>query len=154
MFSGLRGQQARMLVEGRKTQVESPLQQRDVQWTLVVFATIMLVSVMFSWKMRADIATDLSLPIANDRSDSITGARIDINQALAYELALLPGVGPVLANRIVEDRVQNGDFRSLDDLHRVHGVGEKTIDRIGPLCIVGNESNQRNASRLGDSASR
>ena len=63
-------------------------------------------------------------------------ARLNVNTATASELELLPGIGPALAGRIVEDREVNGTFNSVDDLDRVKGIGPKTIERIRALCTV------------------
>jgi len=59
--------------------------------------------------------------------------RIDLNAAGSAELQLLPGIGPVLAQRIVDDRAANGRFGSLNDLQRVKGIGEKTAAKLAPL---------------------
>lgn len=56
-------------------------------------------------------------------------ARVDVNHASAGELVSLPGVGPVLAERIVAER-RRGRFRDLDDLTRVPGVGLATVERL------------------------
>lgn len=56
--------------------------------------------------------------------------KIDVNAASADELTLLPGVGPVLAERIVQNRNTNGPFQSIEDLSRVHGIGDKTVSAI------------------------
>lgn len=60
------------------------------------------------------------------------GRRVDLNRAGAEELAALPGIGPALAERIVEDRAKNGRFRGVDDLARVPGIGPRTADRLRP----------------------
>lgn len=60
---------------------------------------------------------------------------IDINRASVEELQKLPGVGPALAKRIVEERGKK-DFSSIDDLMRVSGIGSKTIARIRPVAVV------------------
>ena len=60
---------------------------------------------------------------------------IDINHATASEFNLLPSVGPVLAERIVADRKQNGAFVTVNDLSRVPGIGPKTLDQIGDYCV-------------------
>ena len=57
-----------------------------------------------------------------------------LNTADARELSLLPGVGPMLARRIVENRERLGQFACVDELHRVHGVGPKTLERLGEVC--------------------
>jgi competence protein ComEA len=58
--------------------------------------------------------------------------QVDVNQAAWPELALLPGIGPQLAQRIVADREAHGPFRDLDDLRRVRGIGTKTVERMRP----------------------
>ena len=63
-------------------------------------------------------------------------ARLNVNTATAAELELLPGIGPALAGRIVDDRQANGPFKTVDDLDRVKGIGPKTLERIRELCSV------------------
>jgi competence protein ComEA len=58
---------------------------------------------------------------------------INVNAASAAELELLPGIGPALARRIVDDRAAHGPFRSVNDLDRVKGIGPRTIERLRPL---------------------
>lgn len=62
--------------------------------------------------------------------------RIDINSATAAELSLLPGLGPKLAQRIVDDRDQRGGFDSIDELDRVSGIGESIIERLKPYAVA------------------
>lgn len=52
-------------------------------------------------------------------------APLDLNLATAEQLEQLPGVGPVLAGRIVEYRTEHGGFRSVEQLHEVSGIGPK-----------------------------
>jgi competence protein ComEA len=59
--------------------------------------------------------------------------KIDLNSATWVEWSQLPGIGPVLAKRIVEDREQNGPFRDVDDLNRVRGIGAIKLDAIRPF---------------------
>lgn len=59
----------------------------------------------------------------------------DINQAPLSEITLLPDIGPQLGQRIVDDRQQNGPFRSLDDLQRVPGIGPKRLQQLAPMLI-------------------
>lgn len=56
--------------------------------------------------------------------------RINVNTADAAQLDLLPGVGPVIAERIIAERVANGPFRTLRDLERVRGIGPKTVEKL------------------------
>ena len=62
--------------------------------------------------------------------------RIDVNTATWVEWIQLPGIGEMLARRIIEDREQNGPFRSLKDLGRVKGIGPKTIENLRPYLRV------------------
>lgn len=55
---------------------------------------------------------------------------VDINRAGPDELRTLPGVGPVLADRIVEDRAARGSYRKPEDLLRVRGIGPALLERL------------------------
>ena len=58
--------------------------------------------------------------------------QLEINSATWVEWLQLKGIGDTLAHRIVDDRQQNGQFDSVDDLQRVKGIGPKTIERLRP----------------------
>lgn len=62
--------------------------------------------------------------------------KLDLNRATAAELDALPGIGPVLAGRIVAYREQHGGFRSVRDLRRVQGIGEKLYQSLAGLVAV------------------
>ncbi|MCL6430393.1 MAG: ComEA family DNA-binding protein [Anaerolineae bacterium] len=64
------------------------------------------------------------------------GDALNINAASAAELDTLPGIGPVLAQRIVDDREANGPYTSVDDLERVRGIGPSLIEKLRPLISV------------------
>ena len=53
--------------------------------------------------------------------------RIDLNHASVAELRGLPGIGPVGAGRIVDEREENGPYRSVGDLVRVAGFGPSRV---------------------------
>jgi len=57
---------------------------------------------------------------------------IDLDQAVAFEIDRLPGIGPVVAARIVSNRDSLGTFGSLKELQRVKGIGPKLAERIRP----------------------
>ena len=61
------------------------------------------------------------------------GGMIHINQATAEELEALPGVGPALAQAIVEYRTSNGPFATLDALDAVEGIGPGLLETLAPL---------------------
>lgn len=62
--------------------------------------------------------------------------RLDINAATVSELRELPGIGPALAQRIVDHREEHGPWEAIDDLAQVHGIGERTIARIRPYIML------------------
>lgn len=78
-------------------------------------------------------ATDAEPPSNAPRSE-VRPIRIDINRATPSELELLPGIGPVMAQRIVETRqsLPGGTFRSLEDLTAIRGIKGKTLARLKP----------------------
>ncbi|MBW3620625.1 MAG: ComEA family DNA-binding protein [Actinobacteria bacterium] len=63
--------------------------------------------------------------------------RIDLNRATATELEALPGVGPVLAGRIVAHREEHGPFAEVGQLRDVPGIGERTFQSLAELVTVG-----------------
>lgn len=65
---------------------------------------------------------------------------INVNTADAETLQRLPGIGAVLAERIVAEREANGPFADAADLTRVSGIGEKTVQAIAPYITVGEET--------------
>lgn len=102
---------------------------------------IVLIAAALCWaawltQQRTVLRTDDGHMIHLDQS-AWPDMRIDINTASAVELTLLPGIGPRLADRIVEDRERNGPFRSLDDLQRVRGIGPMIVQHISEYAIAG-----------------
>ena len=67
---------------------------------------------------------------------SVTPGKINVNTAGVEELATLPRVGPVLAQRIVEWRGQHGNFQRVEELDAVDGVGPKLLAALLPLVRV------------------
>lgn len=61
---------------------------------------------------------------------------LDLNRATEQDFEALPGIGPTLAQRIIEYRQSVGAFRSLDELREVKGIGVKKFERIRPLVTV------------------
>jgi len=64
--------------------------------------------------------------------------KININLASQTELTDLPGIGSVLASRIIDYRRQHGDFVRIEDLRNVSGIGEKRYEAIQDKITIGN----------------
>jgi competence protein ComEA len=58
------------------------------------------------------------------------GPTVNINTATSSDLESLPGVGPKLAQRIIEYREKNGGFKKVEDLMNVQGIGEKNFLKL------------------------
>lgn len=55
---------------------------------------------------------------------------VPVNQADAELLTIVPGIGPALAKRIVDERERSGFFHEPEDLTRVHGIGDKRAEQF------------------------
>src|SRR6266508_4763838 len=76
-------------------------------------------------------------PVAGTRGvPGTAGGQVDLNTATAAQLEELPGVGPVLAQRIVDWRTEHGRFSSVDELQEVSGVGERKFADLRPHVRV------------------
>lgn len=64
------------------------------------------------------------------------GGLVDLNRATASDLVALPGIGPVLAERIVEWRTEHGGFSSVDQLREVPGIGEAKYGSVKAKVTV------------------
>jgi competence protein ComEA len=64
------------------------------------------------------------------------GGKVNLNTATLTQLDALPGVGPALAQRILDYRAQHGDFRSVDDLRHVSGIGDAKFAQLKDLVTV------------------
>jgi len=102
-----------------------PLREGDTVQTLLSDAQV---------EPDADL-TQIKLYVPRE-GERQTPQKIDINRAEAWLLEALPGIGEVLAQRIVDYRSQNGPFRTIEDIAKVKNIGPATFDKIKDYITV------------------
>jgi len=85
-----------------------------------LFALLALLAAPGAW------AAEVAAPATAEQAVTT----IHLNTATAAELEVLPGIGPVLAERIVVYRTDHGPFDRVDQLHDVKGVGDHLLKRL------------------------
>ncbi|MGH7492015.1 MAG: ComEA family DNA-binding protein [bacterium] len=86
-----------------------------------------------SHKVEGTTPAPAAIPL---RQEQATTRRLNINRASAVELTALPGIGPVMAQRIVDYRERHGKFRRLEDLNQVHGLGKRKLAALKELVVI------------------
>lgn len=85
---------------------------------------------------KGEEASELQQTSGGTGGDSMGTGKVNVNRATEEELQTLNGIGPSKAAAIVQDREENGPFKSVDDLDRVSGIGEKTLENIRDSITV------------------
>lgn len=99
--------------------------------------------IIFAKRNLIDSETTTSSSITqSDTSSSINSSTnksnlININTASQKELEELPGIGPALAQRIIDYREKNGYFSTIEDIKKVSGIGDKRFEAIKDSITVG-----------------
>ncbi len=86
-------------------------------------------------KVTAKPSGALSVPETAEQTVLVEKS-IDLNTAGKEELDQLPGIGPVLAERIIEYREENNGFVDIEELTRVDGIGTKTFEKVQDYIYV------------------
>src|SRR3954468_5842033 len=96
---------------------------------------ILLMAALAAMAVTTAVAAAQSkAPVA--KAVATSAAPINLNSATAEQLATIPGVGPKMAERIIDYRQKNGGFKKIEDLMNVSGVGEKSFLKMKPLITV------------------
>lgn len=85
----------------------------------------------------SNVSTSGSNPSADPTPDSSDSLCVNINTATKEELMTLPGIGEVLADRIIEYRTLHGAFQNVTDLAAVEGIGQVKLANILPYITIG-----------------
>jgi competence protein ComEA len=117
--------------------------RRGDQVFLAVLIAAALALMLWHWARLSGWGVE---PVEIERLESRRyDYRVDVNTATWVEWIQLESIGETLAERIIEDREQNGPFESIDDLQRVRGIGPKTVEKLRPWLTVGPPDNAVNA---------
>ncbi len=77
-----------------------------------------------------------NMPVQSDRGLLLTGNKVNINTADAVALESLPGIGPTLAQRILDYRTAHGPFAQIEEILDVPGIGPSTFEKIQDLITT------------------
>jgi competence protein ComEA len=84
---------------------------------------------------------------AKPKPSASVATPINLNTATAAQLEGLPGIGPRTAQLIVQHREKNGNFKKVEELMNIKGIGEKSFLKIKPMVTVGGEKERPGQSR-------
>lgn len=87
--------------------------------------------------------SDIDAAARREPSKTPIRPRLDLNRASVDELESLPGIGTVLAQRVIAFRESVGGFQKIEDLREVKGIGAKKYDRLKALVTVSTEDSRR-----------
>ena len=114
------------------------------EWILLVMAMIFLLLVGALYLRAAAVAegADYTISTVRRTEDPVTPepmASVDVNTADASLLQTLEGVGPALAQRIIDYREEHGAFQSVEELLKVKGIGEATLEGFRDRVTAGGQ---------------
>jgi comEA protein len=115
---------------------------RNEQLVLILLSLALLAGIVVSYldRTNSDAIREFDvkknavpvpeMPGETSAEDPKTPEIIDINSATVKDFQKLPGIGPSIAQRIVDYRTQKGKFNAIDDMTQVNGIGPKTLERL------------------------
>lgn len=102
------------------------------QVLIYLLAVLLILAISMPAAYRSFRSRINPAPDDPDNAAIIDMRSVDVNTAGVEELSGLPGIGPSLAGRLVEERARGGIFRSISDLERVKGIGPAKAALIEP----------------------
>jgi competence protein ComEA len=89
------------------------------------------------------LAFSSALSLQVQQAQETSEKKININTASSTELQKLPRIGPKIAQRIIDFRNQNGNFKNIEEIIKVRGIGEKVFKQIKDMITVGEEAKKK-----------
>lgn len=83
------------------------------------------------------------LPLSSQAASVEADSKVNINTAGTEELQELPRVGPKIAERIIQFRETHGEFKKIEEIMKVRGIGESTFNKMKDKITVGNTGQSR-----------
>jgi len=99
-------------------------------------ALLVLVTVLAMAAIPATAAQQKSSAAKSASAAAAPTAPVNINTATQEQLETLPGLGAKVAQRIIDYRQKNGNFKKVEDLMNVKGIGEKSFLKLKPLLVA------------------
>lgn len=114
----------------------------------ILFAIVILVGALVApsslvWAQTAKATTNTAKAGSGAKTGTAVKARataaspVNLNSASIAQFQTLPGIGASTAQRIVDYRQKNGNFKKIEELMNVKGIGEKSFLKLKPLITVG-----------------
>ena len=115
------------------------------EWLMLALAGVFLAALVLLYHQAAAVApgTDYTISTQRQAAEPVTPeppepeGPVDVNAAGAEELQRLTGIGPALAQRIIDYREEHGPFRTVEDLLEVKGIGEATLEKFREDAVAG-----------------
>ena len=77
-----------------------------------------------------------TLPTIKSKADNLGNKKININKATKSQLMTLPGIGETTAEKIIHYRENEGEFKRVEDLLKVKGIGVKKLEKLKPFLLL------------------